>query len=50
MIGEEQRECLIEMSTTKLKFYIIALDVISGKYHVIELWRSQAANIISACN
>jgi hypothetical protein len=40
IIGNDQRECLVEMSKTKLKFYIVALDLQSQKYHVIELWAS----------
>ena len=37
------------MSKTKLKFYIVALDLQSKKYHVIELWISQANNVLKAC-
>ena len=40
LIGQELRECLVEMSRTKLKFYIVALDLQIDKYHVLELWRS----------
>ena len=50
IIGQEQRECFIEMSQAKLKFYIIAVDMKTGKYHVIELWLSQAKNVVRACN
>jgi hypothetical protein len=50
VIGEDLRECLIEMSVLKLKFYIVALDLDSGKYHVIEMWKAQAGKILEACN
>ena len=33
IIGEDQRECIIEMSRTKLKFFVIALDMAIEKYH-----------------
>lgn len=49
MIGEERRECIVEMSYTKLKFYIVALDMQSNKCHVVELWRVQADKVIKAC-
>jgi len=32
------KECLIEMSRRKLKFYILALDLEMDKFHVLELW------------
>lgn len=48
VIGEDRRECLIEMSNVKLKFYIVALDLESGKYHVIEMWKAQASKILDA--
>lgn len=44
-----QRECIIEMSRTKTKFYIIAIDLEINKYHVIELFRPQANKMIKAC-
>jgi hypothetical protein len=34
------RECIIEMSRTKIKFYIVAVDLQIFKYHVIELYRA----------
>lgn len=40
IIGEERRKCFIEMSQAKLRFYIIAVDMRTGKYHVIDLWLS----------
>ena len=49
-IGDEHRECLVEMSGVKLKFYIVALDLEFGKYHVIEMWKSQAKKILNACS
>ena len=36
------------MSSIKLKFYIVALDLESGKYHVIEMWKGQADKILQA--
>ena len=39
MIGVEKRECIIEMSRTKTKFFIVGLDLQYCKYHVIEMFR-----------
>lgn len=44
----ETRECIIEMSRTKVKFYIIAVDLLTSKYHVIDLFRHQANKMIKA--
>ena len=38
-IGKEVRECIIEMSFTKTKFFIIAVDLETTKYHLVELYR-----------
>ena len=38
MIGRHHIECIVEMSMLKSKFYIVALDLYSDKYHVVELW------------
>jgi len=43
-----KRECILEMSRTKTKFYIVAVDLETFKYHVIELFRFQANKIIKA--
>jgi hypothetical protein len=32
LIGDEVRECIVEMSKTKHKFYIVALDLEYGKF------------------
>jgi hypothetical protein len=48
-IGVERRECIVEMSRTKTKFFIVALDLEICKYHVIELFRNQANKILKAC-
>ena len=50
LIGNGLRECLIEMSRTKHKFYIVALDLHQNKYHVLELWLAQANKLIKACD
>lgn len=50
VIGQDQRECLVEFSQNKLKFYIVALDMESTKMHVIELWRAQAEKVVKACD
>lgn len=39
MIGVEKRECIVEMSRTKTKFYIVGLDLEFCRYHVIDLFR-----------
>lgn len=38
------------MSRTKIKFYIVAVDLQIFKYHVIELFRAQANKILLACD
>ena len=48
-IGETARECLVEMSRTKTKFYIVAIDLKTEKFHHIEMWRAQAKNVTKAC-
>ena len=50
MIGEDCRECIIEMSRNKLKFFIIGLELATGEYHLVEMWRAQANNVIKACD
>lgn len=49
LIGDDSRECIVEMSYTKTKFYIVALDLETNRYNVIELFRPQANKIIKAC-
>ena len=49
LIGDDTRECIVEMSRTKLKFYIVVLDLEFSKFHVIELWRLQANKLLKAC-
>jgi hypothetical protein len=36
------RECLVEFSFSRLKFYVVVLDLEYGKYHVEQLWKVQA--------
>lgn len=50
MIGEDCRECIIEMSRNKLKFFIIGLELATGQWHLIEMWRAQANNVIKGCD
>jgi len=47
--NKNQRECILEMSRTKTKFYIVAIDLEYFKYHVIELFRPQANKLLKAC-
>lgn len=49
-IGNEIRECIVEMSYTKTKFFIVALDLEINKYHVIDMFRPQANKLIKACS
>ena len=46
----EGRECIVEMSRTKTKFYIVAIDMEFFKYHVLELYRPQANKILKGCD
>ena len=48
-IGDASKECLVEMSRTKTKFFIVVLDLQKDKYHFIEMWRPQANNVLKAC-
>ena len=48
-IGDASKECLVEMSRTKTKFWIVALDLEKDKYHHICMWRAQAKNVLKAC-
>jgi hypothetical protein len=49
LIGDEMKECIVEMSKTKLKFFIVVLELEIGKFHVIEMWKLQANKLIKAC-
>ena len=49
-IGEAARECLVEMSRSKCKFHILAIDLETDKHHYIEMWRVQAKNVLRACD
>lgn len=49
-IGDVARECLVEMSRSKCKFHILAIDLETDKHHYIEMWRAQAKNVIKACD
>ena len=50
LLGDEQRECMVEMSKNKLKFYIVAVDLAIFRYHIIELWSAQAKKLLQACD
>ena len=50
MIGRHYIECIVEMAMLKNKFYIIALDLFSSKFHVVELWMQQAQKLVRACD
>ena len=42
------RECIIEFSVDKLKFYTVAFDMQSAKYFTFVIWRLQASKVIKA--
>ena len=44
----DRRECIIEMSRSKTKFWIVAVDLETGKYSVVEMFRVQAEKILRA--
>ena len=44
----DRRECIIEMSRNKTRFWIIAVDLVTHKYSVLELFRVQADKILKA--
>jgi len=41
MLGKDYIECIVEMSQSKQKFHIIVLDLLSEKYHTIQLSHKQ---------
>jgi hypothetical protein len=41
-----KRQCIVEMSQHKQKFYAIALELQFCKFYAVELWHSQAVKII----
>lgn len=47
-IGFECRECIVEMSYNKTKFFIVAFDLAIQKWYVVELFRHQANKLIKA--
>jgi hypothetical protein len=50
MIGKHHIECIVEMSTLKSKFFIVALDMYANQFHIVELWLQQAQKIVKACD
>ena len=36
----DRRNCIIEMSRSKTRFWIIAVDLLTHKYSVLELFRT----------
>lgn len=44
-----ERQCIVEMSTHRLKFYVVALELQGGKYFVVEIWKMQAFKVLAAC-
>lgn len=50
MIGPHHIECIVEFSMTKTKFFILTIDLYSGKYHTIELFNQQAQKLLKACD
>ena len=50
MIGKHHIECVVEMSIHKSKFYIVALDLFSNRYHVVDMWLQQATKLVRACD
>jgi len=50
MIGPNFIECVVEMSKKDTRFYILALDLFSDKFHIIELYTQQAKKLAQACD
>ena len=38
MIGRRHIECVVEFSMYRSKFFIVAHDLFSNRFHVVELW------------
>lgn len=49
VIGWNGAECILEFSRTEKRFYIIAHELDQNKFHVIELFRSQANKLLRVC-
>jgi hypothetical protein len=50
MIGQEFIECLVEMSQTKTKFFIVVFDLLKEKFFYVQLFTAQAKKILRACD
>ena len=49
MISQNYIECLVEMSQTKSKFYIVAFDLLKEKYYFVEIFTAQAKKLLRVC-
>ena len=50
MLGPQHIECVVEMSQTKTKFYILAYDLFANKFHTIDFFLAQARKLLRACD
>jgi hypothetical protein len=50
MIGSGHVECVVEFSRTDKHFFIMAWDIVSNRYHVIDLHRQQANKLLKVCD
>ena len=50
VIGWQSTECVLEFSRTDKKFFVVAWELNQNRYHVIELFRSQANKLLHVCD
>lgn len=44
----DKRECIVEISKTKKKFFIVAVDLLKCEYHAIDVFMNQANKMLKA--
>ncbi len=50
LIGDKHIECIVEISRTPKRLYIMAWDIYANRYHVIELYHKQAEKLFKVCD
>jgi hypothetical protein len=50
MLGPNYIECIVEMSRYNNKFFILAYDMFTDKYHCVEMHQHQATKLLKACD
>ena len=50
MLDSDYIECIVEMSSTEFKFYIVVLDLLAQKFHTVELSHKQFIKLFRICD